>query len=61
MYGYVVVASIFLVYVPVAGFINSFGVFVDKFDEEFCRPNDCLDLLGTYSTPNSYHLICHIQ
>ena len=46
LYGYLVVTAVFAVYIFVAGFINSFGVFVDQFDRSFCQPNDCLDILG---------------
>ena len=45
-YGYLVVSAVFIVYMFVAGFIHSFGVFVDQFDRAFCQPNDCLDVLG---------------
>ena len=44
--GIMLVTSTFLVYVPVAGFAQSFGVFVEMFDRDFCRPDNCLDLLG---------------
>ena len=46
MYGYVVVFGAFLVYVVVGGFLQSFGIFIDEFNEEFCKPNECLDILG---------------
>ena len=53
LYGYLVVAGVFTVFIFVAGFINSFGVFVDQFDRDFCQPNDCLDILGKVMTQNS--------
>ena len=44
--GYAVVAGSTIINIPVAGFMQSFGVFVQRFDALFCKPNDCLLLLG---------------
>jgi hypothetical protein len=43
--GYAVVLLSTLVNIPVAGFMQSFGVFVKTFDKYYC-PGDCLQLLG---------------
>ncbi|XP_074660593.1 monocarboxylate transporter 13-like [Tubulanus polymorphus] len=43
--GWVVVFCTTLINIPVAGFLQSFGVFVKRFDDLFC-PGDCLQLLG---------------
>ncbi|XP_064635491.1 monocarboxylate transporter 13-like [Lineus longissimus] len=43
--GYAVVVLATLVNIPVAGFMQSFGVFVKTFDKYYC-PGDCLQLLG---------------
>ena len=48
MYGYVIVFGVFLVYVVVGGFLQSFCIFIEEFNVEFCKPEGCLDILGKW-------------
>ncbi|XP_050408990.1 monocarboxylate transporter 14 [Patella vulgata] len=45
IYPYILVLITILVYIPVAGLVQSFGIFLEQLNEEFC-PNDCVQLLA---------------